>query len=148
MKQMQLLICETTGDWAALIVRGLPISVRLMETRSLSEVWPRLAPAAAGVVLLELTTERASQTLAALVRLERDFPHLAAVVLTDRSLAAWEEICREAGAVHFVVSPRNIHQVIELICRQAAVVKQNLPAEDDQTMPLEDKILAELPWSD
>ena len=42
MNDMQLIICESTGDWAAELERRLPPSVSLVETRSLEEMWERL----------------------------------------------------------------------------------------------------------
>jgi DNA-binding NtrC family response regulator len=147
MNQMQLIICETTGDWAAALWQWLPASVSLIETRSLGEMWERLHSAPAAMVALELTTERAESLLAALVQLDREFPQSVALVLAERNLAGWEEIVRQAGAVHFIVSPRRLDEVVELVRRAASAIANQLPS-GNESVNLEDQILANLPWGD
>jgi hypothetical protein len=118
-----LIVCETTGQWAAALRRELPQDVSLVETRSLSELFERLSQRPSAMVALELTAEKKEPTLAALVRIGREFPQAAPIVLADRTLTAWEDLAREAGAIHFVVSPRKLAEVGE-IARQRIT---NLP---------------------
>ncbi len=148
MNQMQLIICETKGDWAAELSRRLPTGMPLIETRSLDEVWERLNDAFAATVALQLTAHRAEQILAALVRLDRDYPHAAAIILADRSLAGWENVVREAGAVHFVPSPRQVDEIVALLRRRSQFAAIDMPATLTETTSLEDRILASLPWGD
>jgi hypothetical protein len=144
---MQLIVCETTGDWAAELWRRLPSGISLMETRSLPEVWQQL-DSRPTMVALELTPQRAEQLLAALVRINREFPSAVAIVLADRSLAGWEEIVRHAGAVHFIASRRNVDELIELVRhRMASPLIEHFPPNDNSNS-LEDQILASLPWGD
>jgi hypothetical protein len=61
------------------------------------------------------------------------------VALIDASLTAAEPLIREAGAIRVLASTRDAAAVAELFGRHAAL----LPADDG---PLEQSILAELPW--
>ncbi|HTQ37876.1 MAG TPA: hypothetical protein VMJ32_02550 [Pirellulales bacterium] len=146
MNRMPLIVYESTGDWAAALGRRLPRDISLIETRSLAELWEYLTAAHSATVALELRADRADTVLAAVVRLDREFPQAAAVVLADRDLAAWEGIMREAGAVHFITSPRRTDEVIELARRHtAAATKRSIPS-GEETTSLEDQIFASMPW--
>ena len=52
-------------------------------------------------------------------------------VVADRSLAGYEWLMREAGAVHFVCSPRQVGPLAQLACRHLAQVPPP-PAEPDR----------------
>jgi hypothetical protein len=144
---MPFIICETTGDWAAILGPLLPPSISLIETRRLDEVWERLQGATAAIVALELTLERADEIQAALRRLGDEFPQTVPMVFSTRSLAAWEEVVREAGAVHFVSSTRRIGEVVDLVRRRAAsAIGEAL--HGNEAPSLEDQILGSLPWGD
>jgi hypothetical protein len=143
---MPFIIYETTGYWALGLRPRLPDDISLIETRSLDEMWQRLQDVKSATVALELTTPRAEQVLAALLRLNREFPQVTVMVFAERSLAAWEEIVREAGAVHFTTSPRRLDEVVELArCHTAASSERRVPS-DEEVVSLEDRILASLPW--
>jgi hypothetical protein len=60
-------------------------------------------------------------------------------VVAARSLAGWQWLVREAGAVHFSCSPRQLGPLAEMACRHLASVP--LPPQS-----LTDRILAGLPW--
>ena len=126
--------------------RRLPASVSLVETRSLGEMWERLQSAPTAVVALELTADRAEPLLAALARLDREFPQAVPLILAERSLVGWEEIVRQAGAVHFVSSPRRVDEVVEIVRHRAAAAVANQLLSSDESVSLEDQILASLPW--
>jgi hypothetical protein len=147
MNHMQLIICETKGDWAAELSRRLPAGMSLVETRSLDELWERLNNAPAATVALQFTALQAEAILAAVVRLDRDYPHTTAIILADRSLAGWEHVVREAGAVHFIASPRQVDEVVALLQRRSQFAAADVPASDE-TPSLEERILASLPWGD
>lgn len=143
---MRLIVCETTGDWAALARRNLPVGVVIMEVRSLEDLWETLRSASTAVVALELNPRQGEKLLAALRRLNREFREVLPVVLAGHGLADWEEIVREAGAVEFVSSPRQID-------RLAALVSHRLKSEvhisnSNADPPLEERIMATLPWGD
>jgi DNA-binding NarL/FixJ family response regulator len=147
MGTMQIIICESTGDWAAELCRRLPANVSLIETRSLGETWQRLSASPAAVVALELTASQAEQVVAAVQRIDREFPRAAAIVLATRELSAWEALVREAGAIHFVGSPRKLDEIVELVRRRAALASERGAAAADSNS-LEDQILAGLPWGE
>jgi hypothetical protein len=138
----KVLICETRGAWAALVRRDLPGSATIAEMREFVELWPRLRDAPQAVVAIELCSGRGPELLASLRRLNCEFPRALAVVLAQRHLRDWEDICREAGAVAFVAGARNIGDLVEIVgCRAQAEW-----AADDEHLLLEDRILANLPW--
>jgi hypothetical protein len=148
MNHMQLIICETKGDWAAELSRRLPAGISLIETRSLDEMWERLNHAPTATVALQLTQQRAEQILAALTRIDQNYPHTVAIVLADRSLAAWEHVVHEAGAIHIVVSPRQIDEIAALLLRRSQFAAADTPTASSETTSLEERILASLPWGD
>ena len=110
-------------------------------------MWQRLQGVKTAAVALELTAVRGEQVLTALVRLNREFSQVAVVVFAERSLAAWEGIVRETGAVHFTTSPRRLNEVAELAGRHAATLSERRIPSEEETVSLEDQILASLPWS-
>jgi hypothetical protein len=164
----QLIVLERDGHWAAALRQelgresrillpvpkgegavewrrrstGRPVLVRIVEIRSWRECWERLAQCPTALVAAELTVEGAGHMLAALSRSDREFPKAALVALADRRLASYRDLIREAGAVHFIISPRRLGEVSELLRRRA----ERFPAEaaDNPT----DKIRENLPWND
>jgi hypothetical protein len=120
----------------------------LIETRHLDEVWERLPRFKTTMVALELTLNRAEQVLTGLIRLDHEFPQTAAVVLAERSLAGWEQITREAGAVHFIASPRKLEEIALLVRHRVAAKLEYRLSSQEQALPLEEQILADLPWGD
>lgn len=145
-KHMKLIVLESTGDWAAELIRRLPPAVSLVETRTLDDVWSELDGAPA-IVALEFTPARADELLAALIRLDRECPQAASVILADPHDAAWESICREAGAVQFISSRRNVDQLVKLVRHQLAVSPRELVSAPIENTSLEEQILADLPWA-
>ncbi len=136
----RLLVCERSGQWAGALRRELAQSgVPLGETRSLAECWEALAASPASFLVVELTVESAEDLLRRMVRLGRDFPLARVAVVAPRRLAGWQGLLREAGAVHFTCSPRQLGVVAEMACRHLASV----PAPPQG---LTDRILAGLPW--
>ena len=71
-----------------------------------------------------------------------------AVVVADRSLVGWESLIREAGAAHFIVSPRKLHELSEIILRHAAFVTPAMRQPAEQAASLDEQILAGLPGSE
>jgi len=146
MNDVQLIIGESTGDWAAELERRLPPSVSLVETRSLEEMWERLHSSPAAAIALEFILQRAEQLLAALVRIDREFPQAMVIVLAGCKLTSWEEIVRESGAVHFIASPRKVEEVVELVRRRSIFSVDDRLASSGESVSLEDQMLASLPW--
>ena len=101
-----VILCERTLKWAAALRRHLPAAVRLRETRALAECAAELDAAPTSFVVVELSEAGLPRVLAFLAELARRWPHAAALVVAERPLAEHEWLVREAGAVHFDVSPR------------------------------------------
>ena len=136
----RLLVCERTGQWAGALRRELAASgVEIGETRSLAECWDALAASPASFLVVELTRAGAEDLLGRMVRRERDFPLAQVAVVAARCLADWQWLVREAGAVHFTCSPRQLSVLAELACRHLA----GIPAPPQR---LTDRIWAGLPW--
>jgi hypothetical protein len=136
----RLLVCERGGQWAGALRRELARSgVEVGETRSLAECWDALAASPASFLVVELTRAGAEDLLGRMVRRERDFPLAQVAVVAARSLAGWQWLVREAGAVHFTCAPRQLGVLADLACRHLASV----PAPPQR---LTDRIWAGLPW--
>jgi len=65
----------------------------------------------------ELTRAGADALLGRMAWIERDFPLACVAVVAERSLEAYEDLMREAGAVHFCTSPRQAKTLASLACR-------------------------------
>ena len=138
----RLILAERSGSWAkALRVELAATGVRLWEAGPRPRLVDVMAVAPASFLVLELTGKNASWTLDTLVALHRDWPNAGAAVVADRSMAAWEWLIREAGAVHFVTSPRKLGPLGNLVLRHLA--QAPLPAQT-----LRERLWASLPWSE
>ena len=153
MPPLPLILLERTGGWAGALRRELgERPVRLVETRSFDECWQQLAAAPAALVAWELTAANLPQMVRSLLRLDRDFPGAAAIVMAERRLAAAQGLLREAGALHFVTSPRSLGPVAEIVRRRAVAQaeSQGHPAPISAVIGwdnLLDEIAAGLPWA-
>ena len=137
----RLLVCEQAGHWAGVLRRELAeAGVRVWETRSLAECWDALAATPASFLIVELTSAGGEALLERLVRLPRDFPLARVAVVADRRLTGWEQLIREAGAVHFTCQPRQLAPLAQMACCHLASVPP--PPQS-----LTDRIWAGLPWS-
>jgi hypothetical protein len=134
-----MIVCEQTGRWALALRRELPIDNRLCETRSIPDCWRTLAQNPTAFVVAEFTQSNADALLDRLVWLERDFPLARMAVVADRSYRLCENLVREAGAVHFVTSPREANVL-------AAVALRHLRAAPRPELAVADRVWNELPW--
>jgi hypothetical protein len=134
----RLIVCERSGRWAVALRRELA-DVRVYETRSLVDCFGVLAEAPASFLIVELTGGSAAALLERMARLGRDFPLARMAVVADRSLAGYEWLMREAGAVHFVCSVRQSGPLARLALRHLA----QAPAPPRS---LTEQIWAGLPW--
>lgn len=120
--------------------RELPVAgQRVYETRSVAECWEMLAGWPASFLLVELTRSGADVLLERMAWLERDFPAARAAVVAERSLSGCEWWMREAGAIHFTVSPRELGPLARLAVR-------HLDAAPRAPLTLTERIWADLPW--
>ena len=135
----RLIVCERSGRWAVALRRELgEAGVRVWETRTLPDCRDELLANPASFVVIELLPN-----IGGLLRLletqPRQFPLARLAVVAGRSLAAYEWLLREAGAVHFLCSPREVGVLARLACRHLAEVPQ--PQQS-----LTERIWASLPW--
>ena len=136
----RLIVCERTGRWAvALRLAFERPAVRVYQTRSVPECWEMFGKCPASFVVAELTTANADALLDRMARHQRLFPLGRVAVVAKRSMAAYEPLLREAGAVHFLCSPRQVGRLAQLACRHLAQVP---PLQQNLT----ERIWANLPW--
>ena len=114
--------------------------VRVWETRTLADCRKELAASPASFVVLELAGEP-SALLRFLARQPREFPAARLAVVADESQAGHERLMREAGAVHFLCSPRQAGLLARLACRHLAQVPP--PPQS-----LSERIWGSLPWGE
>jgi DNA-binding NtrC family response regulator len=136
----RLIVCERSGRWAVVLRRELAAAnVRLHETRSLAECWEMLAEHRWSFVVVELSHDNADALLERLARRERQFPRIGVAVVADRSLRAYQWLIREAGAIHFVTSPRQLGPLAGVACRHLAHAPETRRS-------MTERIWASLPW--
>jgi hypothetical protein len=155
----QVIVLEHDGHWAAELRHELGRSrsnslhpdsmpprheaVRVIEIRSWDEIWQRLAHDPAALVAAELTDTNPDSVLAALSRMDRQFPQAAMLILTNRQLVPYRRLLREAGALHFVTSPRRLGEMMQILVRRCGKSSAAIEATGRT-----DEILGNLPWSD
>lgn len=135
----KLIVCERTGRWAVALRRELAESgVRVWETRTLADCRDELVECPASFAVIEL-----GANVTALLRFfagqTKRFPAARFAVVANRSHADYEALMREAGAVHFLCSPRRVGLLARLACRHLAQVPP-----PQQSMA--ERIWAGLPW--
>jgi hypothetical protein len=136
----RLIVCERSGRWAVALRRELAGSgVRVWETRTLADCRNELVASPASFLVAELGRNVAG-LLGLLARQPRQFPAARIAVVADRDHAAWEWLVREAGAVHFLTSPRCAGMLARLACRHLAQVPP--PSQS-----LTERIWSSLPWA-
>ena len=135
----RVIVCERQGWWTVALRGYLSADVPLVETRTVASAWRLLAETPAAFVVAELCRANADALLDRLARQERDFPLVRVAVVADRSLAAWEWLVREAGAVHFTTSPREAAVLADMARRHL----DQLPRPKKS---LEEAIWDMLPW--
>jgi hypothetical protein len=132
----RLIVCERTGCWAVALRREL--GVRVWETRTPADCRDELARSPASFVVVELG-KNPGGVLRLLVQQPRRFPAARMAVVSDRRQADYEWLMREAGAVHFLCSPRQIR----LLARLAS---HHLAAAPAAPQSLAKRIWTSLPW--
>jgi hypothetical protein len=135
----RLIVSERTGRWAVALRRELAAAgVRVWETRSLADCWEELAASPASFVVVEVDRNLVA-LLDHVARLPQTFPAARAAVVSQRSLADCEWLLREAGAVHYVCSPREVAPLARIACR-------HLAQGPSPPQSLTEQIWASLPW--
>ena len=141
----RLIVCERTGRWAVALRRELPEGADFVqETRSLAECFEALGgdpagPVAASFAVIELTAAGVDELLGRMARLQRDFPLARIAVVAPRAMAAYEWLFREAGAVHFTSSPRQLGPL-------AKAARRHLAGAPVRQQSLAERLWSSLPW--
>jgi hypothetical protein len=145
-----LIFCERSGQWAAAWriawprrLRGAEpgADIRVMETRSPAECLDTIESAPAAFVVLELTAADCDRALDLLFEISTRYPSAATAVAAERSMKNYQGLVRELGAVHFLVSPRELPTLAGMVARFAA----RLPPRE---LEFEESVWANLPWGD
>ncbi len=136
----RLIVCERSGPWSAALRSELAeAGVRVWECRSLPEAWEALGQTPAAFVVAEATGENLDNLLRRMAWFSRDFPQARIAVAARRGMARFEWLLREAGAVHFLTSPRRLAPLAGMVVRHLANVP--LPSQS-----MVQRIGASLPW--
>jgi len=135
----RLIVCERDGHWATALRRELAdAGVRVWETRTPEDCWNELTESPASFLVWELGDDVA-ELLQFVARQPREFPSARLAVVADRSQADYEGLLREAGAVYFLCSPRQVGLLARMACCHLAQVP---PPQRSLT----ERIWANLPW--
>jgi hypothetical protein len=140
-----LILFERSGRWASSLRRhGLVERLPMVEARSfaeLEELLPAYTQALIGIELTGATAERVIEWIGCRpVAFDANL-----IVFAQRDLRAYETLCREAGAIHFVSSELEMFSLAAVLDRylsQAAFAK--LEAEKQ---PLAARVRGRLPWA-
>lgn len=136
----RLIVCERNGSWTVALRSELAKSgVRIWECRSLPEAWEALTQTPAAFVIAEATQANLEDLLRRMAWFSRDFPQARIGVAAPRDMARCQWLLREAGAVSFIATPRQLTSLARLATRHLANVPQ-----PPQTMV--QQIWASLPW--
>lgn len=136
----KLIVCERRGHWAVALRRELTeAGVRVWETRSLADCRDELATSPASFAVVELGAN-VNSLLRFLATQNRQFRSARVAVVAGPSQADYQWLLREAGAVHFVSSFREVGVLARLACRHLAEAPP-----PQQT--LAERIWAGLPWA-
>ncbi len=136
----RLIVCEAGGSWSIGLRSELAeTGVRVWECRGLPEAWEALTQTPAALLLAEATPVNIEDLLRRMAWFSRDFPHARIAVAAHRNMARYEWLFREAGAVHFLTSPRRLPPLAGLVVRHLA----NAPTS---SQTLVERLWASLPW--
>jgi len=136
----RLILSERHGDWATALVRlDRDVSAFLCETRSLQQMQESLEISPRSFLGIELTQTNFNAVLDTLVWLPRSYPQAIAVILTNRHLRGYEWVLRQAGAIDFLVSNRNLRSLIRMTRRHIELTSADSPG-------LLPNIWQRLPW--
>ena len=144
-----LIFFERSGSWAAAWrqaweryarrAAGQMPEIRTIETRSPEDCLQHLREFPAAFVVLELAAEDRDRALELLLEITTRHRGAAAAVVAERTIQEYEWSLRELGAVHFIVSPRELPALCRMVERHAA----RAPREE---LELEARAWASLPW--
>ncbi len=133
------IVCEPTDRWAIALRREAGAEgPRLFETRSLPDAWSMLERFPASFLVTELTLTGRSTLWDWMVETARVFPMTRVAVVADRAWRDWEWLAREAGAVWFAASPREVRPLVAIARRHLCLVPP--------TADFVEEVWDRLPW--
>ena len=136
----RLILCERQDNWATALVRtDRDIRDVLYETRSLQQMREALEISPRSFLGIELTETNFDTVLDMLICLPQSYPRAIAVILTNRYLRDYEWVLRQAGAIDFLVSNRNLRSLIRMTRRHIELTS----ADSADLLP---NIWQRLPW--
>lgn len=137
----RIIVCEKTGKWATSLRMVLSdLQAKMTETRSLMDLLQSVEACPTALVAMELSALRFEAQLCCLLELARRYPRTQTIVLAERGMRHYELAVREAGAAHFLCSPRSLLAVGRLIRRHMSYGVQ------EQTSDLHQSLWNRLPW--
>ena len=145
------LICEESGRWAAALRIAFDRSEhitsrpRLTEVRNLAELSNHPGERQADLVLVEVGTTSAAQTLEFAARLGARGTPFAALLKDALERSRLADLLWEAGAVEVVSSPRDLRGLLERHGRSTAHSRAGL-GESLDSQSLADWAWSLLPW--
>jgi hypothetical protein len=111
----------------------------LRETRSLTELRETLREFPASFAALEIGAENVVAATEALWEFYERYPSGRAAVLAERGIATLERAVREAGAIEFIVSPRELDRIL-------AAAKRHFSGLPRAMHALPEEVFRALPW--
>jgi len=121
-----LIVCERRGVWATALSRHLPAGVPMVQTRAVGQCVAELERWPAGFLVLEVGRDNLPGVLELVGELEWRFPAARALAVAPRDMLDYEWLLREAGAVHFCVSPREGDLVVRVAVRHLRAAAQSI----------------------
>ena len=140
MPSARAIVCEETTKWAIALRRashGAPL--RILETRSLQTCWQEVLTNPASFVMLECLPVNLERTVRWIQQFGTRFRNARVAVLCDPKIESSQWLLREVGAVHTVLSPRNLEPLIGILRRHL----DSIPVVEDS---LRHQIWQRLPW--
>ncbi len=140
------IFCEPRGDWLVACRRALAAipdgdQIRLVDTRTVADCREAIQNSPGAFVTVELNAACCDEALKLMMELSRWWPQMAFAVTAPRAWRNYEALVRELGAVHCVVSPRQVRPLADMAVRHLA-----RSLESDGSPP--ERTLARLPWSE
>ncbi len=146
METARFIVCEKSSRWANSFrrkgvlrrsdgIRGGTVH----ETRSLQHLEDAISEYPNSFVVAELRRENGEALMLQLCEIGAGFPGVVFAVVAQRGLEAWQWPLREAGAVLFVESPRNIDGILRM-------AKRHLARAPVPPRTIRQSIFDRLPW--
>jgi hypothetical protein len=142
----RIILRERSRAWAPALARRLPGDFCLRQTRGLGAAAAELDEAPTSLLALELTRQDFTGVLALVSEIGHKFSRARVIILAERGLDDYEWLFREAGAVYFTSSPRELPGLADLVRRHfrrlPTLPAASLAAQVWDTLPWNDRAIA------